>query len=306
MTVLDLTTEEVLSGRLRYKISIFPDGQQSIEIISQDPMDFYDMSVQITNGVEIRCRMNSFKDVELIVLANQALKNLGVKKIQLYVPYFLGARSDRKFVRGSVNYIKDVIAPIINLQGFDKVTVVDPHSDVLEACLNNFEKKTNVELVRLSLFNYWTETNQIVSDMSKIVFVSPDAGALKKVYTVADFYQSNNDILVCSKYRDADGKLSRTSVPLTDDMLDKDLFIIDDICDGGGTFINLAKEIKSNEKFTGKIYLIVTHGIFSRGFDDLSQYFEKIYTTNSISNDVDENQLVKRFDIFNNLIKFIS
>lgn len=306
MTVLDLTTEEVLSGRLRYKISNFPDGQQSIEIISQDPMDFYDMSVQITNGVEIRCRMNSFKDVELIVLANQALKNLGVKKIQLYVPYFLGARSDRKFVRGSVNYIKDVIAPIINLQGFDKVTVVDPHSDVLEACLNNFEKKTNVELVRLSLFNYWTETNQIVSDMSKIVFVSPDAGALKKVYTVADFYQSNNDILVCSKYRDADGKLSRTSVPLTDDMLDKDLFIIDDICDGGGTFINLAKEIKSNEKFTGKIYLIVTHGIFSRGFDDLSQYFEKIYTTNSISNDVDENQLVKRFDIFNNLIKFIS
>ena len=299
MVVLDLTKETVLSWRLRYKISKFPDGQQSIEIISQDPNDFYDLSASLTEGVKIMSRMNSFKDVELIVLANQALKNLNINKIELFVPYFLGARSDRKFVRGGVNYIKDVIAPIINLQGFHKVTVVDPHSDVLEACLNNFEKISNNDLVRTSLIKYWSETNQIISDMSKIVFVSPDAGALKKVYSVSDMFECKHDVLVCSKYRDTDGKLSKTTVPLTDDVLDKDLFIVDDICDGGGTFINIAKEIKSNEKFTGKIYLIVTHGIFSRGYEGLAEYFEKVYTTNSISDEVDENSLVTRFDIFN-------
>jgi len=115
MLVLDLRQDtDKLSGRLRYKVSQFPDGQQSIEIIVSDPVDFYDMSVYIKEGVEIRSRMNSFKDVELIVCANQALKNLGVKKIELYVPYFIGGRSDRKFVNGGVNYIKDVIAPIIN------------------------------------------------------------------------------------------------------------------------------------------------------------------------------------------------
>ena len=121
------------------------------------------MSHSVNEGVEIKCRMNSFKDVELIVLANQALKNLGVKEINLTVPYFLGERSDRRFVSGSVNYIKDVIAPIINLQGFQKVTVVDPHSDVLEACLNNFVKISNHDLVRKSLIKYWSETNQIIS-----------------------------------------------------------------------------------------------------------------------------------------------
>jgi ribose-phosphate pyrophosphokinase len=299
MVVLDLTKETVLSWRLRYKISKFPDGQQSIEIISQDPNDFYDLSASLTEGVKIMSRMNSFKDVELIVLANQALKNLNINKIELFVPYFLGARSDRKFVRGGVNYIKDVIAPIINLQGFNKVTVVDPHSDVLEACLNNFEKISNNDLVRTSLIKYWSETNQIISDMSKVVFVSPDAGALKKVYSVSDMFECKHDVLVCSKYRDTDGKLSKTTVPLTDDVLDKDLFIVDDICDGGGTFINIAKEIKSNEKFTGRIYLIVTHGIFSRGYEGLAEYFEKVYTTNSISDEVDENSLVTRFDIFN-------
>jgi ribose-phosphate pyrophosphokinase len=299
MVVLDLTNNETLFGKLRYKISNFPDGQQSIEVSLVDPRDFYNMSHSVNEGVEIKCRMNSFKEVELIVLANQALKNLGVKEINLTVPYFLGARSDRRFVSGSVNYIKDVIAPIINLQGFQKVTVVDPHSDVLEACLNNFEKISNHDLVRKSLIKYWSETNQIISDMSKVVFVSPDAGALKKVYGVSDMFTSKYDVLVCSKYRDTDGKLSKTTVPLTDDVLDKDLFIIDDICDGGGTFINIAKEIKSNEKFTGRIYLIVTHGIFSRGYEGLAEYFEKIYTTNSISDEVDENNLVTRFDVFN-------
>ena len=152
MVVLDLREDtDNLSGRLRYKVSKFPDGQQSINIIVQDPTDFYDMSTNIKDGVEIRSRMNSFKDIELIVCANQALKNLGVKKIELFVPYFLGARSDRKFSIGSVNYIKDVIAPIINLQGFDKVTVIDPHSMVLEACINNFDEKSNSELVFKSI-----------------------------------------------------------------------------------------------------------------------------------------------------------
>ncbi len=287
MVVLNLASEEILRGQLRYKHSAFPDGQQSIDIIVSDPETFYSLNLSdINEGVRIMSRMNSFKDVELIVCANQALKNLGFKNIELFVPYFLGARSDRKFVKGGVNYIKDVIAPIINLQGFSKVTVVDPHSDVLEACINNFEKKDNTELVRFAILKYWSLNNKIISDMSNVVFVSPDAGALKKVYKVSESFNSVNDVIVCSKHRDVDGKLSKTTVPLTDDVMDKDLFIVDDICDGGGTFINIAKEIKSNENFKGRLYLIVTHGIFSRGFEDLSDYFTNIFTTNSISGEV--------------------
>lgn len=30
-----------------------------------------------------------------------------------------------------------------------------------------------------------------------------------------------------------------------------------------------------------KMYLIVTHGIFSKGFEELSKYFDGIYCTNS-------------------------
>jgi ribose-phosphate pyrophosphokinase len=76
-------------------------------------------------------------------------------------------------------------------------------------------------------------------------------------------------------------------VPLNGTNPTEDFFIFDDICDGGRTFIEIAKVIKSHvwpsdEKFQGKIYLVVTHGIFSAGLLELSKWFECVYTTNSV------------------------
>jgi len=281
----------------KYEISKFPDGQQSVRIIENNHDTFENLRCQ-THGIKIKSRLNDFRDLELIICATQALREIGVKTIRLYIPYCVGGRSDRKFQDGGINYIKQVIAPIINSQGYEKVTIMDPHSDVLESCINNFEKVDNLRVVQDSLIKHWTSDGKIISDMSKIVFLSPDSGALKKVHKVADNFQSKYDVVVCTKHRDLNGKLSKTTVPLTDEMLDKDLFIVDDICDGGGTFINIARIIKENEQFKGRIYLIVTHGIFSKGFEDLGEYFNGIYTTNSISDVVDENKLITRFNIF--------
>jgi ribose-phosphate pyrophosphokinase len=92
---------------------------------------------------------------------------------------------------------------------------------------------------------------------------------------------------VANKIRNIEtGKIEKTFVPLNipnGDFMDKDIFIIDDICDGGRTFLEIAKTIKEDKKFIGKIYLIVTHGIFSSGFNDLNEYFDGIYTTNSVN-----------------------
>jgi len=281
----------------KYEISKFPDGQQSVRIIENNHDTFESIRNQ-NYGIKIKSRLNDFRDLELIICATQALREIGVKTICLYIPYCIGGRSDRKFQEGETNYIKNVIAPIINSQGYEKVIIMDPHSDVLEACINNFEKIDNLKVVQESLFKHWISDGKIISDMSNIVFLSPDAGALKKVHKVADNFQAKYDVVVCTKHRDVNGKLSKTTVPLTEELMDKDLFIVDDICDGGGTFINIARIIKENEQFKGRIYLIVTHGIFSRGFEDLAEYFNGIYTTNSISDVVDENKLITRFNIF--------
>jgi ribose-phosphate pyrophosphokinase len=55
--------------------------------------------------------------------------------------------------------------------------------------------------------------------------------------------------------------------------------IVDDICDGGRTFLEMQKTIRSERiyLFGDKIYLVVTHGIFSAGFDELKKHFDGIY-----------------------------
>jgi ribose-phosphate pyrophosphokinase len=304
MLRLNLVNPE--SSDIKYKISRFPDGQQSITL----DMVNADLPEKIT--VSITSRFNSFKDLEIIIAANQALQEFSyVENVKLNVPYFLGARSDRKFEPGTSNYLKTVICPIINAQNFSRVTVLDPHSDVLEACLNNYHKHNNHRLVKDAL----TKIDNKNGAHDRICLVSPDAGAYKKIFDVAKEFNIEN-IITANKVRDVKtGKILRTEVPnlgksVGDPNSARDgmnYVIIDDICDGGRTFIELAKAIKESQPSV-KIHLIVTHGIFSAGFGKLAEYFEGIYTTNSystIENDCEDTdieraakQKVNQFNIF--------
>ena len=107
--------------------------------------------------------------------------------------------------------------------------------------------------------------------------ISPDGGALKKIYKVSE-YLGGIDVVECSKSRDVKtGKLSGFKV-YDDNLQGIDCLIVDDICDGGGTFIGLAEELKN--KNAGKLYLAVSHGIFNKGFEAMNA-FERIFTTDS-------------------------
>ena len=290
--VQKLNLVDLENSDIKYKISRFPDGQQSITLDMVDA----DLPNKIT--VSITSRFNSFKDLEIIIAANQALREFSyVENVKLNVPYFLGARSDRKFEAGTSNYLKTVICPIINAQNFSRVTVLDPHSDVLEACLNNYHKHNNHRLVKDAL----TKIDNKDGAQDRICLVSPDAGAYKKIFDVAKEFKIDR-IVTASKVRDIKtGKILRTEIPTLDQHADLKYVIIDDICDGGRTFIELAKAIKESRP-SAKVYLVVTHGIFSAGFKELSQYFEGIYTTNSYrdvaDNEYEENTKTTTFNVF--------
>jgi ribose-phosphate pyrophosphokinase len=289
---LDLVNQE--KSDIKYYISRFPDGQQTLDI-SVIPYFKFDK-------VEIRSRLNTFLDLEIIICAAQSLRNLGVSNIDLYTPYFIVGRSDRKFQSGGINYIKQVISPIINSLNFNKVTVMDPHSDVLEACINNFEKLDNFSLVKFSL----SEIDNKDGAQNRITLVSPDAGAYKKVFDVAKEFNIKN-IITATKVRDlVTGNIIKTEVPVTVNDAGKTFVIVDDICDGGRTFIEIAKAIRSITDISSvtnehtKIYLAVTHGIFSSGFEELDKYFDGIFSTNSY---VDVNDMEFSFKNNKNLNK---
>ncbi len=312
--ILNLTNLE--ESDIKYKIQKFPDGQQNIVIESFIYKEWQDAIINNSFKVQIKSRLNNWLDLELIVCAVASLREIGIDEIQLYVPYIMGARSDRKFEEGGNNYLKRVICPIINSLNFNLVTCIDPHSDVLEACINNFKPikqhqgllpHSHMTLLEksLSLIYFGNDYSDVsIKDkLNNFILVSPDAGASKKIYKLADKIGYKGDIITCSKERDTEGKLTQVNVPIGFDKFtndEADFIIIDDICDGGATFINIAENLKKRVK--GKIYLIITHGIFSKGFKELDKYFDGIYCTNSYSNwypeEFREGKNVKQINVF--------
>lgn len=290
MKTINLVNKE--TSDIKFEVSSFPDGQKDI-VINPESLEGF-------KWCWIKARINNMEDLGILICATKALRRLGIKTIHLYIPYLLGARSDRQFQEGGTSYLVDIIAPILNAQNYESITVLDVHSNVAPACINNLKMIDNEKLVRWATNNYQYDNNKKSGSMSEdFILVSPDAGASHKIVKLAEKISYKGDIITCSKERDKDGKLTQTVVPLTKEILithpSKDYIIIDDICDGGATFINIAKEIKlkidnwnNNEgrldRITSKIYLIVTHGIFSKGFAELNQYFDGIYCTNSYKN----------------------
>ena len=288
--ILNLVYPE--KSQIPFKIIKFPDGQQDI-VITKIPQKIY----KTDDSVDIVSRFNSWKDLELIAAAKALLTKMRFD-VSLTIPYLLGARSDRKFVDGGNSYLVDVLAPMLNCLGFTSIVTMDVHSDVAAACIKNLEPIDNINLIRFMIDGLMkslqTDTSIFITE--DFTLVSPDAGALKKIYNVAKF-SGIDDIVIASKHRDVTtGNILSTEVPLHPWHSNKQFIIVDDICDGGRTFIEIAKVIKTTFP-SAKIYLVVTHGIFSAGFDELNKYFTKIYSTNSYS-DV-ENPNVEQLNVLN-------
>lgn len=233
-----------------------------------------------TECVQITQRVNSFNDMGLLLLAIDAVQRCGVPKIEILIPYFPAARQDRVMVAGEPLSVK-VYADLLNAQKLHKVTVYDAHSEVTPAVLNGCEAIDNHKFIQ-----------KVVAQLgsSNLKLISPDGGALKKIYKVSA-HLGGMPVVECSKSRDVKtGKLSGFKV-YAEDLGGADCLIVDDICDAGGTFMGLAKALK--ERGAGKLYLAVSHGIFSKGLDSLSQYFDTIFTTDSFRTIEREPRLVQ-------------
>jgi ribose-phosphate pyrophosphokinase len=239
---------------------------QSFTFSGGEPHIKIDPNFDVSQKVIITHRLNSFNDLGLLCIAVDALRRMDVKNMELFIPYFPAARQDRVMIKGEALSVK-VYADIINGMQFNKVYVFDAHSEVTPALINHCEvipNHTFIEAVIKAIGN-------------DVKLISPDGGALKKIYKVSEFL-GGVEVVECSKSRDVKtGKLSGFKV-YNDDLQGADCLIVDDICDGGGTFVGLAEELKN--KNAGKLYLAVSHGIFNKGFAVLD-CFEKIFTTNS-------------------------
>lgn len=243
----------------------FSGGEEHIRF---NPMDFI-ASVKI----EIFERLTDSSKLIQLLVAVDALKRLSNEAtlIELVIPYFPYARQDRVCVEGEALGAA-VMANFINNLNFSKVTIWDAHSDVSPALLN---KVVNVE--QINLLERCDELSQRLST-GELTLISPDAGASKKTLNIAEKFNGEPDVIQAQKVRNLKtGEIMKTEI--LGDVEGKKVLIADDICDGGRTFIELAKVLRS--KGAVEVSLFITHGIFSKGLEVFEGLIDVIYTTDS-------------------------
>lgn len=255
---LDNKFRPLAGEEVSFENFVFAGGEPHIKIHG----DLTGVLVSVTH------RINSFDDLGLLCVAADALSRMDAVLNTLFVPYFPGARQDRVMVKGEPLSVK-VYADIINSLGFKKVLLQDAHSEVTPALVNHAEVIPNYGFVE-----------QVLRHIGQpVILISPDGGALKKIYKLSE-YLGGLKVIESSKTRDVKtGKLSGFKV-YAEHLEGDSCLVVDDICDGGGTFIGLAEALKA--KGAGQLFLAVSHGIFSKGVDALAGYYDHIYTTNSI------------------------
>lgn len=194
----------------------------------------------------------------------------------LVLPYLPGARMDRGIPEGAkvyADFLGQVVAP-------RRMITLDPHS---AAALETYE--TYMEMTGVSVFPVERIIRKEIQDPTQdeksdtyVGVIAPDAGAVERTTNAAR--AMGVPVYRAEKSRDfATGKLS--GFHMIDELpSDGKLLIVDDICDGGGTFIGLAEATGIPKE---RLDLWVTHGIFSKGLESLKEKFGTIYTTDSFS-----------------------
>tara|TARA_R110000744_G_scaffold170264_2_gene288393 strand:- start:589 stop:1413 length:825 start_codon:yes stop_codon:yes gene_type:complete len=226
---------------------------------------------------KILAYLQSSDDIMNLVMVVDALKrNFGDYPITLTVPYLPYSRQDRLCNKNEAVGLNVIIGMLSGLA--DTLFSFDIHN--FEACGMAGSAVmqmdiTNIPVSRILYKNTITTRNTIL--------VAPDQGSISKVLKLSA--ELGTDYVLGSKKRDtATGKLSGFSVnTLGVDCEGKDLLIVDDICDGGGTFLGLYEELEKLKP--KKVDLYVTHGIFSKGYESLLEKFDKIYTTDTFLKD---------------------
>lgn len=222
----------------------------------------------------------------------------GSTKRVLILPYFPGARADRGQPFGL-----EVYADFIGTLILDQIIIFDPHSEETVRQLKGSDVGGHITVVHSDeLFDQVT-MRAVLNQYDGII--APDKGAVKRATAMADLAEL--PVFTATKKRDeGTGKLSGFTMEGLDPQ--KTYLIVDDICDGGGTFLGLAEASGLGPE---SIDLYVSHGVFSKNaLLNLSEKFAYIYTTNSYAPsrnlDIDpvlvSVQPFKRFDVIRLLL----
>ena len=274
--MIKIDGKEIILGK-------FPDGTPLLK----PDIDF--SKYEECKRATLTWHFESNEEMVAVMFLTRHLQRNGILFVDLVMPYIPNARQDRVKSSNDVFTLK-YFAEFINELAFDTVTVLDPHSSVSEALIDNIiienpkkyicETIERLEVIRRPILSTPVLDSNKLNPNRLIVFY-PDEGAMKRYSGLI-----NIPYAFGIKKRDWEsGKIAGLDVAGSTNLVaGSDVLIIDDISSRGGTFYHSAKKLK--ELGANKIYLYVSHceatildgEIFKSGLID------KVFTTNSIFN----------------------
>lgn len=253
-----------------YQRGLFPGGEVFFRL--DEPEKISGRPVLVT------ARLRSSEDVMALLMATDALVRAHTASLTLklyYVPY---GRQDRVATAGE-SLSLSVMGELLRGLPYDNIFILEPHSDATTVALGR-----NVTALSSGSegFSAFVRQQLLLENegpgLENVVLVSPDAGASKRLERMAQEL-GITDLAEGKKHRDlSTNKLSGFGVDRAS-FAGKTALIVDDLCDAGGTFIGLAEVLR--ERGAASVELMVTHGLFTKGFDPFLGSIDRVYTTNS-------------------------
>lgn len=249
MQILNLVNLE--KSDIKYTLSRFPDGEVQISLGDFSHKDQICVKCRITNA-------------EKLFIVTQVLDILDRHDVYYDVDifYLMGMRMDRVMDFNRPFTLK-VVSTLLSISKAHEIRILEPHSKRIFDLSNIFTEYADDFLEKFK-----------TGLLSCHQLVLPDAGAQKR-------YPNVSKAIFCSKVRDEQtGKLTGFEVKNPKDIQSKDLLILDDLCDGGGTFCGIAAELRKY-KPDADINIFVTHMVNRKGIENLAKTFNKVHFTNS-------------------------
>jgi ribose-phosphate pyrophosphokinase len=253
------------------KINKYPDGTSYVTIPER-----WSNTIQ-----DITFKVNNYEDViHLVQLCDVLIYNR--VKAHITIPCLIDAQADKRFGEfqsSGLTVIAEILKPYVD--GNDiSIGVFHPHNpEVVEALIDSVEIIDNSDFIVKVLYTMYTGEN--LDNYKSLILMSADAGGFKPLMKLCDKIDWHGETASASKARSYEnGKTTLHQIVPIKDFEGKDILIVDDLSIYGGTFKGLSKILK--ERNCGKLYLAVSHmTIENLGNDPVTNYFDKVFTTNS-------------------------
>ena len=252
MQILNLIKPE--KSDIKYHVIDFPDSEPHIVL----------EEVNRKESVKVICRISNPRDLFIVTQVGSILNRQGVP-YSFDIKYLMSMRMDR-VISFNEAYSLEIVMNMLKMFKPISISVLEAHN--------------NIAILVNGGMGYPSDK----PDFSECLVVFPDKGAYERYKGLYD------KAVICSKVRDmSTGALTGFNInnpEVLDECPNKPLVVIDDLCDGGGTFVGIA-ELLSEKCPNRPKSIFVTHAVNPKGINNISEYYDNVYITNSFRDWVD-------------------